>query len=231
MEPPPAALAPPDPAPPERDPPPWRDHELISISALEHWSYCPRQCALIHLEQTYDENLYTLRGNRVHEAADEAADDTVRGVRTVRAMPIWSRRLGLTGRADIVEFHGATPYPIEYKAGARRTWQHEAVQLCAQAICLEEMLDVPVPAGAIWYHGSRQRREIACDTKLRAVVERMTAETRAMLAGDRLPPAPNDARCPKCSLFEACLPALAAQPARLRGIMGELYHPAPEPVP
>ncbi|MFN8679395.1 MAG: CRISPR-associated protein Cas4 [Thermomicrobiales bacterium] len=218
MEPPPEAL-------------PWSDSDLIAISALEHWSYCPRQCALIHLEQTYDENLYTLRGNRAHEAADASAHADVRGVRTVRAMPIWSHRLGLTGRADIVEFHGETPYPVEYKAGARRTWQHEAVQLCAQAVCLEEMLEVPVPAGAIWYHASRTRREVACDDALRAVVERMVHEVRAMLAGLSLPPAPNDSRCPKCSLFEACLPALTASPARLRGIMAELYHPAPEPLP
>ncbi len=218
MEPPPAAAR-------------WSDSDLIAISALEHWSYCPRQCALIHLEQTYDENLYTLRGNRAHQAADDATDDDVRGVRTVRAMPIWSHRLGLTGRADIVEFHGETPYPVEYKSGARRTWQHEAVQLCAQAICLEEMLGVPVPAGAIWYHASRKRREIACDEVLRAVTERMVDDVRAMLAGSSLPSAPNDARCPKCSLFEACLPALTANPARLRGIMAELYHPAPEALP
>ena len=210
--------------------PAWSDSDLIPISALEHWSYCPRQCALIHLEQTYDENLYTLRGNRAHRAADETDDDDVRGVRSVRAMPIWSHRLGLTGRADIVEFHGETPYPVEYKSGARRTWAHEAVQLCAQAICLEEMLGIPVLSGAIWYHASRKRREVACDATLRAVTETMTAEVRAMLQGSSLPPAPNDARCPKCSLFEACLPALTAHPARLRGIMAELYHPAAEPI-
>jgi CRISPR-associated exonuclease Cas4 len=195
---------------------------------LEHWSYCPRQCALIHLEQTYDENLYTLRGMRAHRAADEAAVEGVRGVRTVRAMPIWSHRLGLTGRADIVEFHGETPYPVEYKLGTRRTWAHEAVQLCAQAICLEEMLGVPVPAGAIWYHASRKRREVACEAELRTTVERITTEARAMLQGSTLPHAPNDSRCPKCSLFEACLPELTAHPARLRGIMAELFHPAAE---
>lgn len=217
-----------EPSPP--DAPSWSDDDLIAISALEHWSYCPRQCALIHLEQTYDENLYTLRGNRAHQAADEAADDDVRGVRTVRAMPIWSHRLGLTGRADIVEFHGETPYPVEYKSGARRSWAHEAVQLCAQAMCLEEMLGLPVPAGAIWYHASRTRREVTCDDALRTVVTQMTADIRAMLQGSTLPPAPNDARCPKCSLFEACLPALTVHPARLRGIMAELYHPAGETI-
>jgi CRISPR-associated exonuclease Cas4 len=206
----------------------WTDDELVPISALEHWSYCPRQCGLIHLEQTYDENLYTLRGTRAHRAADEAGTDSVRGVRVVRAMPLWSERLGLTGRADAVEFHGETPYPVEYKSGHARRWGHEAVQVCAQAICLEEMLGLPVPAGAVWYHGSRQRREIEFDDDLRALVAETTAAVRAMLAGTRLPESPNDRRCPKCSLFEACLPALAARPSRLRGIMAELFHPAPD---
>lgn len=204
----------------------WADDELVMISALEHWSYCPRQCALIHLEQTYEENLYTLRGNRAHRAADDAGVASPRGVRMVRAMPVWSNRLGLTGRADIVEFHGETPYPVEYKSGSSRKWAHEAVQACAQAICLEEMLGVPVPAGAIWYHASRQRREVLFDDHLRSLVVEMTMAVRAMMAGTKLPDAPNDARCPKCSLFEACLPALSARPARLRGMMAELFHPA-----
>jgi CRISPR-associated exonuclease Cas4 len=201
----------------------WTDDDLVLVSALEHWSYCPRQCALIHLEQTYDENLYTLRGNRAHRAADEAGVRAEDGVRVVRGMPIWSDRLGLTGRADVVELRGATPYPVEYKAGSRRAWGHEALQLCAQAICLEEMLGVAVPAGAIWYHGSRTRREVAFEAGLRAAVAEATAAVRAMLAGTRLPAAPNDARCPKCSLFDACLPGLAASPARIRGFQGELF--------
>ena len=204
-------------------PPDWDDDDLILISALEHWSYCPRQCALIHLEQTYDENLYTLRGNRAHRAADEVGEMSERGVRVARAVPLWSRRLGLTGRADVVEFHGETPYPVEYKAGSRRTWGHEALQLCAQALCLEEMLTTAVPAGAVWYHGSRQRREVIFDDALRVMVAEATVAVRDMLAGTRLPPAPNDARCPKCSLFDACLPALAAHPARIRGFQGTLF--------
>ncbi len=203
----------------------WPDHDLVPISALEHWSYCPRQCALIHLEQTYDENLYTLRGNRAHRAADEAGVGTARGVRLSRALPLFSDRLGLTGRADVVEWHppNDTPYPVEYKSGPARDWTHEALQLCAQALCLEEMLGRPVPAGAVWSHASRRRREIAFDAPLRRAVADATAAVRAMLAGDRLPPAPNDRRCPKCSLFDACLPALAASPARVRAHQADLF--------
>lgn len=213
---------------PSEPPRAWADDDLVLVSALEHWSYCPRQCALIHLEQTYDENLYTLRGNRAHRAADEPGVRAEAGVRVVRGMPIWSDRLGLIGKADVVEFHDRTPYPVEYKAGSRRTWGHEALQLCAQAVCLEEMLGVAVPAGAIWYHGSRTRREVAFDAALRERAAEATAAVRAMLAGTRLPPAPNDARCPKCSLFDACLPGLAASPARIRGFQGELFRVSAE---
>lgn len=208
--------------------PTWSDDDLVLVSALEHWSYCPRQCALIHLEQTYDENLFTLRGKRAHEAADLPGERLEEGVRVVRALPIWSERLGLVGRADVVEFRGATPYPVEYKVGRRRSWGHEALQLCAQAICLEEILGLPAPAGAIYYHGSRQRREVRFDDELRSAVEEATAAVRAMLAGTRLPPAPNDIRCPKCSLFDACLPGTVANPARIRGFIGELFTPADE---
>ena len=209
----------------------WTDDELVPISALEHWSYCPRQCALIHLEQTYDENLYTLRGNRAHRQADEEGVETARGVRVARAVPLWSCALGLVGRADVVEFVGVdsrTPYPIEYKAGKRRSWGHEELQLCAQAICLEEMLGVAAPRGAIWYHGSRQRREVTFGDELRRLVAEATAAVRAMLAGTRLPEAPNDQRCPRCSLFDACLPVLTASPARIRGFQSALFRPTDE---
>ena len=90
------------------------------ISALEHYSYCPRQCALIHQEQTFDENLYTLRGQVVHAQVDEPEGEVISGVRVERALPLWSHRLGLVGRADVVEFHGEVPYPVEYKHGPRR---------------------------------------------------------------------------------------------------------------
>ena len=205
----------------------WRDDELVMISALEHWSYCPRQCGLIHLESTYDENLFTLRGQRLHKNVDHAGDVQEDGVRRVRALPLFSAELGLTGRADLVEFHGDIPYPVEYKSGARRPHAHEALQLCAQALCLEEMFERPVPAGAIWFHGSRKRIDVVFDAELRAHVPAATEGVRQMLAGTRLPPAVNDARCPNCSLFDACLPGVVGERARLRGFFGELFHPAP----
>jgi CRISPR-associated exonuclease Cas4 len=210
----------------------------VLISALEHWSYCPRQCGLIHLEAVWDENLYTLRGRQAHERADEPGESWEDGVRVVRGMPLWSERLGLYGKADVVEFRGSrgpgagdrgVPYPVEYKVGERREWRHERIQLCAQALCLEEMLGVPVPAGAVYYRGSRRRREVVFDADLRERTERAIGEVRAMLRGGRLPAAVNDARCPNCSLIESCLPAVVGSPHRLGVFRALLYTPQGEP--
>ena len=202
----------------------WSEEDIVLISALEHYSYCPRQCALIHVERVFDENVFTLRGLRAHERADAPNTTWENGVRIERALPLWSDQLGLNGKADVVEFHpDGSVVPVEYKHGPRRERRHDDLQLCAQALCLEEMLGLPVPAGAIWYHGSRQRRDVPIDAALRALVPQATAAVRAMLAGSRLPAAPNDQRCPKCSLFDACLPELAASPARIRGFQGGLF--------
>lgn len=203
----------------------WRDDDLILISAIEHWSYCPRQCALIHLEQTYDENIFTLRGTRSHERVHNESAGTEDGVRITRGLPLWSERLGLVGKADLVEWHGETPYPVEYKVGKKRTWEHEALQLCAQAICLAEMLGRPVPAGAVYYVGSKRRREVLFDARIVAAVERTAIAIRAMLREERLPLAVNDARCPNCSLIDACAPGVSSRPAVIRGHYAELFHP------
>jgi CRISPR-associated exonuclease Cas4 len=201
----------------------WEDTDLVLISALEHWSYCPRQCALIHLEQTFDENLYTLRGRMLHEKVDQPESEQREGVRIERGLPLWSDRLGLVGRADVVEFHALTPYPVEYKHGPRRKWGHDDLQLCAQALCLEEMTGQPVPRGAIYHHGSRRRREVVFDPDLRALVEEAVRAIRQMLAQDRLPPPVNDQRCTHCSLQSSCLPAVVADPVRQRGARQSLF--------
>jgi CRISPR-associated exonuclease Cas4 len=202
------------------------DTDIILISALEHWSYCPRQCALIHLEQVWDENLYTLRGRHVHDRVDQSEGDLQEGVRVERAVPLWSDRLGLSGKADVVEFHGSTPYPVEYKHGPRRRWGHDDLQLCAQALCLEEMTGQPVPRGAVYHHSSRRRREVDIDTDLRARTEEAIRAVRELLRQDRLPPAVNDARCEHCSLRESCLPSVVAEPDRLRTARQTLFQSA-----
>lgn len=197
--------------------------ELVMISALEHYSYCPRQCGLIHVEHTFDENIYTLRGHHAHERVDTTTTRAERGVRVERGLPIWSRRLGLVGRADVVEFRSETPYPVEYKVGTQRDWEHEVLQLCAQAMCLEEMLGTPVPAGAIYYIASRTRREVTFSDEMRVEVEQATRAVRGMLEDARLPPAIHDRRCEKCSLLESCLPSVVVRPGRLRAYRAQLF--------
>lgn len=185
----------------------WSDDTLVPISALEHYVYCPRQCALIHVEQTFDENIFTLRGRRVHERVDTPGDLAQHGVRVERALPLWSERLGLVGQADVVEFlPDGTPYPVEYKAGPRLARKADEVQLCAQAMYLEEMLGRTVLKGALYYYSSRRRREIEFTSELRRDVERVAHEVRELLNQINLPPPAADRRCKHCSLLDACLP-------------------------
>lgn len=197
----------------------------IMLSALEHYAYCPRQCALIHVEQVWSENLYTMRGRDVHERVHDDSSHEQAGVRLERSLPIWSCRLQLTGKADLVEFHSNIPYPVEYKSGSHRRGNPETLQLCAQALCLEEMFRVPVPKGAIFWHGSRERREIVFTEAMREQVERVSAAVVEMLE-ERLVPSPvNDQRCENCSLRESCLPAVVADKGRSRRAARELFVP------
>ncbi len=194
------------------------DHPVL-ISALEHYSYCPRQCALIHVERVFDENVFTLRGCHAHERADEAQSTVENGVRMERALPLWSERLGLLGKGDVVEFHpDGRIVPVEYKNGPRRERRHDDVQLCAQALCLEEMLGVSVETGAIYSLQTHRRREVMFAETLREETLDMIAQVRAVQQCEGpLPPALNDKRCPQCSLLDACVPAtvVAARHARL----------------
>ena len=200
--------------------------DAIMISALQHYSYCPRQCALIHAEQAWDENVYTLRGRAAHQQVDTPESRAEGGLRVERALPLYSRRLGLVGRADVVEFLAdGTPFPVEYKHGPRRARQHDDLQLAAQALCLEEMLGRPIPHGAIFHHSSRRRREVVITPALRTLVEELAPKIRTLLSSERLPPPVNDSRCKECSLFDVCQPSLIAGTARLRSLRKTLYDP------
>jgi len=179
----------------------------IMISALEHYSYCPRQCALIHIEQAFDDNIHTMRGHAVHRQVDEPGWEAQAGARAERALPVWSDRLGLIGKCDVVEFRSdGSIYPVEYKHGGKRAKLHDDLQLAAQAICLEEMTGKGVLSGAIYHHSSRRRREVAITDELRRAVAETVSAIRAMLASGRLPPPVNDKRCKECSLKEICQP-------------------------
>lgn len=196
----------------------------VPISALEHYSYCPRQCGLIHVEQTFEENIFTVKGELAHERVDAGDREIARGVRVLRSVTLWSERYRLRGKADVVEMRKFGPYPVEYKVGRRRG-RHADLQLCAQALCLEEMLAVPVRRGAVFYHAARRRHEVDIDAGLREATKAAIAGIRSMLRKQELPPAPNDARCPNCSLINACLPYVVAEPSRLRGLQGALFVP------
>lgn len=200
--------------------------EAIPISALEHWSYCPRQCCLIHAEQSFADNVHTLRGQAVHARTDEPGIETRPSLRVARAIPLWSDRLGLVGRADVVEFLAdGTPYPVEYKHGKKRAKRHDDIQLAAQALCLEEMEGRPVPFGAIYHASSRRRREVAITDELRQAVESCVAEVRTALAAGNPPPPVNDKRCRECSLIDLCQPEALAAVDRRRRLAACLFEP------
>lgn len=196
------------------------------LSALQHWSYCPRQCALIHVEQAFDENVFTMRGNAAHERVDDPGFETFEGVRAERALPVWSDRLGLIGKCDVVEFHpDGHIYPVEYKHGKKREKSHDDIQLAAQAMCLEEMTGKTITHGAIYHHGSRHRREVAITQELRDKVIDTVSAIRAMIDSGKLPPPANDARCKECSLKEICQPQAVAERAAQHNLLEVLFKP------
>jgi len=186
--------------------------EPLQISRLEHTAYCPRQCALIDLEQTFDENIYTIRGHLTHERVDSPETETRGNITVERSFPLWSDTYGLIGKADVVEFHDGIPYPVEYKSGKKRQYDAMDIQLCAQGMCLEEMLGKSVPKGAIFHIKSKRRREVEFTDTLKEKVIRTIRETRKILNSTKLPPAVNDNRCRYCSLQESCLPSVVDQP-------------------
>lgn len=192
----------------------------IPLSALQHWAYCPRQCGLIHLEQAFDDNLHTQRGQAVHALVDQPGMELRKGLRIERALPVWHDALGLIGKADVVEFEpDGTPYPVEYKHGSRHKATDIAacddLQLAAQALCLEAMTGRAVSLGAIFYATSRRRREVAITGDLRARVKETIAAILQMQACAALPPPTTDVRrCKACSLRDRCQPEAIV---RLRG--------------
>lgn len=199
------------------------DQESIMISAMNHFLYCPRRCGLVHMEQVWSENLYTMRGNDLHENVHEESSHEVFGVRYERSLPIWSRRLNITGKADLVEFHDDVPYPVEYKSGRHKEFENDFIQLCAQALCLEEMFGMLVEKGALYWHGSRERREIIFTDAMRQQVEEVALNVAEMLEKPILPPPVNDKRCERCSLNESCLPSVVSDKARSRKAARELF--------
>ncbi len=189
------------------------DDDFIALSALQHYLYCPRQCALIHVEQLWSENVRTAEGRLLHERADQPRSDRRRGVRTVTAMPLAHQALKLAGVADVVEFHqsaeGQRIVPVEYKRGRPKIHRADEVQLCAQALCLEAMTGQTIAAGALFYGDARRRTDVVFDDELRRLTLDTVAAVRAMLHAGSTPTARYQAsRCDGCSLLDLCQPRL-----------------------
>lgn len=189
------------------------DEELdgaLPLSGLQHLAFCPRQWALIHLEQAWAENRLTSEGRLLHEKADLPGQSRRHNLRIVRGLPLASRRLGLTGRADVVEFRPEA-FPVEYKRGRRKPDDCDLVQLCAQSLCLEEMLGQSVPCGAIFYGEPRRRLEVEFSPQLRARTETLAAEMHRLYQSRETPPAKPGNYCQNCSLVNICLPHATAE--------------------
>jgi len=208
----------------------YSEDDLLPLSAIQHFLFCERQCALIHIEQQWEENRFTAQGRLLHERVHEKECENRGGVRIVRGLAIRSMRLGLGGIADVVEFHRVSgpeyaeefliklpdatgwwkPFPVEYKRGRPKPGPCDEAQLCAQAICLEEMLNIKIAEGALFYHSIRRRKEVAFDDSLRALCEESALKLRELLTSYVTPPAANDHRCEFCSLIDLCSPHVSS---------------------
>ena len=179
----------------------------IPISALQHFLFCPRQCALIHLEQVWAENQFTTEGKNMHERAHEGADETLRSMHITRGMRIESSLLQITGQCDIVEFHrDGTIVPVEYKRGKPKLHRADEVQLCAQALCLEEMQQAHIEHGFLFYGEKRRRTEVVFTLELRELSRQAICDCRTMFAEEVTPAAVLGTHCHSCSLYEICMP-------------------------
>ena len=225
---------------------------LLPISALQHLLFCERQCALIHLEGQWGENALTVEGSHLHHKAHETDGTESRGdVRITRGLPLRSLLLGLSGVADVVEFHRCAqssgpedrilvvklaedsgfwrPFPVEYKRGRPKRNQCDEVQLCAQALCLEEMLNVHIPDGALYYGQTKHRFDVRLGPELRATTKSAIKRLHALFASRVTPPALREPKCDNCSLKALCLPGLAAKAAAAGNYVDQLIAEASLP--
>ena len=189
----------------------YSEDDLLPLSGLQHLSFCERQWALIHIEEAWAENRLTVEGRHLHERVHELDDEKRGGVRIVRGLRLRSLRLGLSGQADVVEFHREdtgreTPFPVEYKRGRPKPDRCDEIQLCAQAMCLEEMLGVAVPRGAIFYGQPRRRHEVMLDDALRRETEDLSEKMHRLFDSGITPAAPYEKKCDNCSLINQCMP-------------------------
>ena len=199
------------------------DGDTIPLSALEHHEYCARQAALIHVDGLWRDNRHTVRGQAGHRRADHGSNRTERGRRVLRAVPVWSRRHGLSGRCDVVElWPDGTVVPVEYKVGTRHGRAAD-IQLAAQALCLEEMTGRAVPIGYVWHARHQRRQRVEIDDGLRAATLDAIAEIRHVIDSGNLPAARNDERCAQCQLRDTCMPEVLDNNRRFRNYLADRF--------
>jgi CRISPR-associated exonuclease Cas4 len=225
---------------------PYSDGDLLPLSALQHLVYCERQCALIHLERVWVENRFTAEGRVRHERAHEAGSESRGALRIARGLPVRSLELGVSGVADVVEFHRVTsdgsrvsetgppeetdpvalpgvrgrwrPYPVEYKRGRPKSHRADEIQVCAQAMCLEETLGGYIAEGALFYGKTQRRKVVKFDRPLRDLVRETAVRLHALIESGEVPPPVFEKRkCSECSLVDICLPESLAKPPTVWG--------------
>jgi CRISPR-associated exonuclease Cas4 len=210
--------------------PVFTEDQLLPVSALQHLVFCERQAALIHLEQVWADSAATVEGAHLHEAVDAGTGESRGDIRVARGLSVRSLRLGLSGKADVVEFRrvagsvepgvelpgsqgGFLPFPVEYKRGKPKRHRADEVQLCAQALCLEEMLGVPVPEGALFYGKTRRRLAVSFDRALRELTERAAVRLHQLFTTRITPSAVWEEKCRECSLLDICQPRALSRSA------------------
>jgi CRISPR-associated exonuclease Cas4 len=216
----------------------YSEDDLLPVSALADLMFCERRAALHHIEKIWEDNLFTAEGTILHERTDSEQNTEVRGdIRIAHGLRLRSLRLGLSGKADVVEFHrvpdGSSgvklervagfwqPFPVEYKRGTLRHEEGYEVQLCAQALCLEEMLCSEVPTGALFYGKTARRLNVDFDEKLRQKTEIAAARLHELFSARQTPPASYENKCEKCSLISICLPKATSQRRNVRRYLAE----------
>ncbi len=215
----------------------YTEDDLLPLSGLQHLLFCERQCALIHIEQEWTENLYTAEGRILHEHVDTGQSESRGDVRIEYSVPLRSLRLGLVGKADVVEFHrqksddgsipgspsGWRPFPVEYKRGKQKKQDWDKVQLCAQALCLEEMLEIEVSKGALFYGKTRRRQDVAFDHDLRRKTEETAHRLHDFIRNGRTPAPAYTKSCDRCSFIDSCLPKALDGHKSVKKYMKDLF--------
>jgi len=205
----------------------YTEDDLIMVSALQHVAFCERQCALIHIEQVWSESGLTAEGHIMHEKVHEQDRESRGNVRIEYGLPLRSLRLGLIGKADVVEFRRVSkdfwqPFPVEYKRGKPKHDHCDMIQLCAQAMCLEEMLSVSVPSGAIFYGRTRRRLDVSFDDTLRKETEEAAEKAHQLIASGKTPLPVYEKRCKSCSLIEECIPKTIGEKSSVKRYLARM---------